>query len=52
MIDAELRGTLEDFKGRDPKKSWTWYVQGTGKVTEHDFHILTVGQKEALKAKL
>jgi hypothetical protein len=51
VIDAELRGRLEAFKGRDPKKSWAWYVQGTGKVTENDFRILTVGRKEAVKAK-
>jgi hypothetical protein len=44
VIDPELRGQLEAFKDRDPKKSWAWYVQGTGKVTEHDFHILTAGR--------
>jgi hypothetical protein len=44
VVDAELRGQLEAFTGRDPNKSWAWYVQGTGKVTEHDFHILTAGR--------
>lgn len=45
VIDAELRIKLEDFKDRDPKKSWAWYVQGTGTVTEHDFGILTKAKK-------
>jgi hypothetical protein len=49
--NAELRSQLEQFEGRDPKKSWAWYVQGTGKVTKSDFGILTVGQNRAKKAK-
>jgi hypothetical protein len=51
VIDGELRRKLEAFKGRDPKKSWAWYVQATRKVSEHDFHLLTAGRKDALKAK-
>ena len=51
VIDAELRSRLEEFKGRDPKKSWAWYVQGTGTVTEHDFQILTAMEAKARKAK-
>jgi hypothetical protein len=41
FIDADLRSQLEDFKHRDPAKSWAWFVQGTGRVTEHDFAVLT-----------
>lgn len=51
VIDAELRNQLEAFKDRDPKKSWAWYVQGTGRVTEHDFKILTGKQNRAKKTR-
>jgi hypothetical protein len=52
VIDADLRSRLEDFQGRDPKKSWAWYVQGTGNITEHDFKILTASEGKAKKAKV
>jgi hypothetical protein len=51
VIDPELRSRLEEFNGRDPKKSWAWYVQGTGIVTEHDFQVLTRMETKAKKAK-
>jgi hypothetical protein len=51
VIDAELRSRLEAFNGRDPKKSWAWYVQGAGKVTKNDFAVLTAGSSRAKKAK-
>jgi len=41
IIDAELRGRLEVFKGRDPNKPWAWFVQATRKLSSHDFTILT-----------
>jgi hypothetical protein len=41
IIDAELRAKLERFQGRDPQSAWGWFVQGTRKVSEHDFRILT-----------
>lgn len=41
VIDLEARAGLEAFKGRDPSKSWAWFVQGTRKITEHDFSVLT-----------
>lgn len=41
VIDAALRSRLGAFEGRDPNRSWAWFVQGTHKVTEHDFRILT-----------
>lgn len=40
-IDADLRGQLQAFEGRDPAHSWSWFVQGTRIVTESDFGILT-----------
>jgi hypothetical protein len=41
VIDAEMRGSLDAFQGRDPKRSWAWYVQGTGSIKRHDFQLLT-----------
>jgi hypothetical protein len=46
VIDAALRSHLDAFKGRDPEGPWGWMVQGTRKVTEHDFHVLTGCCKE------
>ena len=41
VIDADLRRRLEDFKNRDPKNSWAWYVQGTSRINKQDFELLT-----------
>jgi hypothetical protein len=41
VIDAPLRAQLEAFQGRDPTRSWSWFVQATRDVTEHDFLLLT-----------
>lgn len=41
VIDAATRNRLDAFRGRDPNKSWAWFVQATRKITEHDFDILT-----------
>lgn len=41
VIDAELRASLDAFKGRDLSKSWAWFVQGTRKINRHDFEVLT-----------
>ena len=40
VIDYEKRGKLGAFKGRDPSKSWAWFVQGTHQITEGDFKLL------------
>jgi hypothetical protein len=41
VIDAPLRAQLEAFQGREPDRSWAWFVQATHAITEHDFHLLT-----------
>ncbi|MFC1874670.1 EVE domain-containing protein [Chloroflexota bacterium] len=41
IIDANLRNQLDEFHDRDPNKGWSWFVQSTRRVTEHDFNILT-----------
>lgn len=41
ILDATLRSQLSAFKDRDPDKPWAWFVQGTHKVTEEDFSLLT-----------
>lgn len=41
VIDTLLRNGLDEFQGRDPNKSWAWFVQATRSVTQHDFRILT-----------
>lgn len=40
-LTTEIRATLSAFQGRDMSKGWAWFVQGTSKVTEEDFRILT-----------
>jgi len=39
-IDAELRGQLDGFEGRDPTRPWGWFVQSTNHLTEHDFRLV------------
>jgi hypothetical protein len=41
VIDAEFRAKLDAFADRDPEGAWAWLVQGTRKVTERDFKLLT-----------
>lgn len=41
VINAALRSRLDGFEGRDPNKSWGWFVQATRSVTEQDFRVLT-----------
>ena len=41
VVDATVRQQLDAFRGRDPDKSWAWFVQATRKITEHDFGVLT-----------
>ncbi len=50
IIDAELRPRLDAFRGRDPNKSWAWFVQATRSVTENDFKIL-VGEKPQVNVR-
>lgn len=40
-IDDALRRRLDAFRDREPNKPWSWLVQTTRKITEHDFAILT-----------
>ena len=40
-LTTEVRSQLNAFQGRDPDKGWAWFVQGTSKLTEHDFGLLT-----------
>lgn len=41
QLTKELRAQLDAFKGRDPARSWAWFVQSTGRLTERDFGLLT-----------
>lgn len=41
VINSDLRNQLDAFQGRDPSKSWAWFVQATRRITEHDFKLLT-----------
>ena len=41
VIDQGLRAKLEAFEGREPQKSWAWFVQGTRSLVEGDFALLT-----------
>jgi hypothetical protein len=41
MISESVRGQLDAFKKRDPTKAWSWLVQGTRRLSKHDFEVLT-----------
>lgn len=41
LINAALRSHLEAFRGRDPNKAWSWFVQGARPITQNDFERLT-----------
>jgi hypothetical protein len=41
LNSADVRSKLDAFKGKPPENAWSWFVQGTGRVTEHDFNVLT-----------
>ena len=40
-IDAILRSKLQAFEGKDPNRSWAWFVRATRKISPHDFDMLT-----------
>jgi hypothetical protein len=40
-LDPKLRARLNAFQGKDPSRPWSWFVQSTCRVTEHDFQLLT-----------
>lgn len=41
VIDAAARANLDAFREKDLNKGWAWFVQGTGRVSAHDFAVLT-----------
>ena len=40
-LTTEVRAELTAFQGRDLTKGWAWFVQGTSKLTQEDFELLT-----------
>ena len=40
-LDATLRAQLEAFQGRRESAPWSWFIQSTSRVSEHDFRLLT-----------
>lgn len=47
VIDAALRAQLDAFQKISPERHWSWFVQGSRFISEHDFHILTGSFKKA-----
>lgn len=41
VLNATLREQLNAFEKYDHDKPWSWFVQATHKISEHDFHVLT-----------
>jgi hypothetical protein len=39
-LDADLRSRLDAFRGRAQTQKWAWFVQGTHRVSAHDFALL------------
>jgi predicted type IV restriction endonuclease len=42
-VSVGLRGNLEAFRGKDMSRPWSWLIQTTRRISEHDFKLLTVG---------
>jgi hypothetical protein len=40
VVDADARATLDAFAKQEQQKAWAWFVQGTRKLSEHDFTFL------------
>ena len=40
-IDLPVREKLDAFKGRDLSRPWSWFIQSTGRLSAHDFEVLT-----------
>ena len=40
VIDSALRPQLDAFRDKDLSGPWGWFIQSTGRVTEHDFQLL------------
>jgi hypothetical protein len=40
-INTTVRQRLDAFQGRDVGQRWSWFVQKTRRISEHDFKILT-----------
>ena len=43
VLDAAMRSTLDAFKDKVAGAGWSWLVQSTRRITEHDFRRLTGG---------
>ena len=41
VVSRDLRGRLDAFERRNLDDLWSWFVQVTHPVTEHDFQLLT-----------
>jgi hypothetical protein len=39
-LDPPLRAQLNAFQGKDPARPWSWFIQSTNRLTEHDFGLL------------
>lgn len=53
VLDQGLRSLFDAFSQRDPQRAWAWFVQGTRKISGHDFCLLTQtaeGGADAAKA--
>ena len=45
-IGTNIRKDLDAFQGRDLGKPWSWFVQSTKKISQHDFEILTAAYSD------
>lgn len=46
-FDESLRSQLDVFRERSPSAPWSWFIQSTSKVSEHDFRLLTRSSMQA-----
>lgn len=48
-LTSDVRAQLDAFKGREASTMWSWFVQATRRISEHDFQILTRAAQQPAK---
>jgi len=41
LLDSPRWRSLDAYKEKEPDDNWSWFVQSTRKINEHDFRLLT-----------
>ncbi len=47
MLNESLQDQLDAFRGKVLSTPWAWFIQMTNRLSEHDFHLLTLSMEQA-----